>query len=82
MRELEVAGLVRRQTNGDDMRSPIFSLTAEGREEYLRLRIPISQFVSNLVEGVDEEPEESPEEELDEELDESLDELELDDPDP
>jgi DNA-binding MarR family transcriptional regulator len=54
LRELELAGLVRRQTNGDDMRSPIFSLTAEGREVYLRLRIPISQFVSNLVEGVDE----------------------------
>jgi DNA-binding MarR family transcriptional regulator len=54
LRELELAGRVERQTNGDDMRSPLFSLTGEGREVYSRLRKPISEFVSNLVEDVDE----------------------------
>jgi DNA-binding MarR family transcriptional regulator len=54
LRELELAGLVLRTDNPDDMRSPLFSLTARGRQAYLRLRKPISAFVSNLVEDFDE----------------------------
>lgn len=50
--KLEKEGLVKRKTNPDDQRSPLFSLTAAGRRRFRKMRQPISSFIQELVDGV------------------------------
>ncbi|WP_054530896.1 MarR family transcriptional regulator [Erythrobacter sp. SG61-1L] len=50
---LEAQGIVQRHRNEEDQRSPQFSLTADGRALYDRLRKPVSQFIGTLVSQVE-----------------------------
>ncbi len=51
---LVALGVVERHDNQDDQRSPQFTLTAQGRALYERLRKPISEFIGSLVAQVEE----------------------------
>lgn len=51
---LEDEGLVRREDNASDQRSPHFRLTQEGRETFERVRAPVSDFIRGIVATVDE----------------------------
>lgn len=46
---LVAQGLVLRQDNQGDQRSPQFTLTADGRALFARLRKPVSEFIGSLV---------------------------------
>ena len=52
-RELMRLGLVSRQENGADRRSPTFALTAAGRKSFVRVRKPIGKFIEHMVDGLD-----------------------------
>lgn len=52
---LEEEGLVRREGNARDQRSPHFHLTAEGRETFERVRAPVSDFIRGIVATVDKD---------------------------
>lgn len=52
LRELSEKGLVKREDNIEDQRSPIFSLSAKGKKMFLRLRKPIAAFIERLVKDV------------------------------
>jgi DNA-binding MarR family transcriptional regulator len=51
-RDLIHGKMLQRRENSDDFRSPMFTLTARGRREYVRVRTPISEFISHLVDGL------------------------------
>lgn len=51
--QLENAGLVVREANARDQRSPFFRLTVEGLKTYERVREPVTAFAQKLVGGVD-----------------------------
>lgn len=55
LRDLQARGLVERRANGEDLRSPVFSLTPQGRQLFSRVRKPIGAFINDLVEGMDEQ---------------------------
>ncbi len=50
---LVAQGIVARNGNRGDQRSPQFTLTAEGRALFERLRKPVSGFIGSLIEQVD-----------------------------
>lgn len=47
--KLEKDGLVKRKTNPEDQRSPLFFLTPAGHQRFRKIRKPISAFIQNLV---------------------------------
>ncbi len=49
---LVMQGLVRRDDNSADQRSPNFTLTADGRTVYETVRKPVSRFIKGLTEQV------------------------------
>lgn len=49
LRDLQVRGLVERRENGEDLRSPVFSITPQGRQLFSRVRKPIAAFINDLV---------------------------------
>ena len=52
---LEANGFVRREPNNRDQRSPLFLLTARGRETFERVRSPAAEFIRGIVAAVDDE---------------------------
>jgi DNA-binding MarR family transcriptional regulator len=52
-RELMRLGLVSRQENGADKRSPTFALTAAGKKSFVKVRKPIGKFIEHMVDGLD-----------------------------
>ena len=52
---LEDKGLVRREPNARDQRSPHFRLTEEGRDTFDRVRAPVAEFIRGIVAAVAEE---------------------------
>jgi len=52
--QLVAQGLVERQDNSTDQRSPNFTLTGEGRTVYEMVRKPVSKFIRGLIEQVEE----------------------------
>jgi len=51
--QLVAQGLVERQDNSTDQRSPNFTLTGEGRSVYEMVRKPVSKFIRGLIEQVE-----------------------------
>ena len=49
---LVAQGVVARHDNEDDQRSPQFTLTAEGRALFVRVRRPVSEFIRSLIADV------------------------------
>lgn len=54
VRSLQARGLVERRENEEDLRSPVFSRTAQGKRLFDQLRKPIAAFINQLVDGLDE----------------------------
>jgi DNA-binding MarR family transcriptional regulator len=52
-RELMRLGLVSRQENGADKRSPTFALTDAGKKSFGAIRKPIGKFIAHLVDGLE-----------------------------
>ena len=51
--QLVAQGLVHRQENAGDQRSPNFTLTAAGRTTFEQVRKPVSAFISSLMDQVE-----------------------------